>query len=69
MFVDIRYWENDVINKCYVIVYFNVWNVEMLMGVIDVVEEVKLLVIIFFGIGFVGNILFEDFFYMMVSMV
>lgn len=69
MFVDIRYWENDVINKCYVIVYFNVWNVEMLMGVIDVVEEVKLLVIIFFGIGFVGNILFEDFFYMMVLMV
>lgn len=69
MFVDIRYWENDVINKYYVIVYFNVWNVEMLMGVIDVVEEVKLLVIIFFGIGFVGNILFEDFFYMMVLMV
>lgn len=69
MFVDIRYWENDVINKCYVIVYFNVWNVEMLMGVIDVVEEVKSSVIIFFGIGFVGNILFEDFFYMMVSMV
>lgn len=69
MFVDIRYWENDVINKYYVIVYFNVWNVEMLMGVIDVVEEVKFLVIIFFGIGFVGNILFEDFFYMMVLMV
>lgn len=69
MFVDIRYWENDVINKYYVIVYFNVWNVEMLMGVIDAVEEVKFLVIIFFGIGFVGNILFEDFFYMMVLMV
>lgn len=69
MFVDIRYWENDVINKYYVIVYFNVWNVEMLMGVIDVVEEAKFSVIIFFGIGFVGNILFEDFFYMMVLMV
>lgn len=68
MLADIRYWENDATNKRYAIAYFNVWNAEMLMGVIDAAEEAKLLVIIFFGTGFVGNTLFEDFFYMMVLM-
>lgn len=34
MLADIRYWENDATNKHYAIAHFNVWNAEMLMGVI-----------------------------------
>lgn len=39
MLADIRYWENDATNKHYAIAHFNVWNAEMLMGVIDAAEE------------------------------
>lgn len=35
MLADIRYWENDATNKHYAIAHFNVWNAEMLMGVIE----------------------------------
>lgn len=35
MLADIKYWENDAQNKHYAIAHFNVWNAEMLMGVID----------------------------------
>lgn len=41
MLADIRYWENDATNKHYAIAHFNVWNAEMLMGVIDAAEEAK----------------------------
>ena len=68
MLADIRYWENDATNKHYAIAHFNVWNAEMLMGVIDAAEEAKSPVIISFGTGFVGNTSFEDFSHMMVSM-
>ncbi|QFU35008.1 tagatose-bisphosphate aldolase [Escherichia coli] len=53
MLADIRYWENDATNKHYAIAHFNVWNAEMLMGVIDAAEEAKSPVIISFGTGFV----------------
>lgn len=52
MLADIRYWENDATNKRYAIAHFNVWNAEMLMGVIDAAEEAKSPVI---GIG-EGNV-------------
>lgn len=68
MLADIRYWENDATNKHYAIAHFNVWNAEMMMGVIDAAEEAKSPVIISFGTGFVGNTSFEDFSHMMVSM-
>ena len=68
MLADIRYWENDATNKHYAIAHFNVWNAEMLMGVIDAAEEAKSPIIISFGTGFVGNTSFEDFSHMMVSM-
>ena len=68
MLADIRYWENNATNKHYAIAHFNVWNAEMLMGVIDAAEEAKSPVIISFGTGFVGNTSFEDFSHMMVSM-
>lgn len=68
MLADIKYWENDAQNKHYAIAHFNVWNAEMLMGVIDAAEESKSPVIISFGTGFVGNTSFEDFSHMMVSM-
>ncbi|EKB2333278.1 class II fructose-bisphosphate aldolase, partial [Escherichia coli] len=48
MLADIRYWENDATNKRYAIAHFNVWNAEMLMGVIDAAEEAKSPVIISF---------------------
>ena len=38
MLADIRYWEDDATNKHYAIAHFNVWNAEMLMGVIDAAE-------------------------------
>lgn len=46
MLADIRYWENDATNKHYAIAHFNVWNAEMLMGVIDAAEEAKSPIII-----------------------
>ncbi len=49
MLADIRYWENDATNKHYAIAHFNVWNAEMLMGVIDAAEEAKSPVIISFA--------------------
>ena len=68
MLADIRYWENKAKEGKYAIPHFNVWNAEMLMGVIDAAEEAKAPVIISFGTGFVGNTSFEDFSEMMVSM-
>lgn len=68
MLADIKYWETQAQKKHYAIAHFNVWNAEMLMGVIDAAEESKSPVIISFGTGFVGNTSFEDFSHMMVSM-
>lgn len=68
MLADIRYWENKARNGRFAIPHFNVWNAEMLMGVIDAAEEAKAPIIISFGTGFIGNTSFEDFCWMMVSM-
>ena len=68
MLSDIRYWEQKASEGHYAIPHFNVWNAEMLMGVIDAAEELRAPVIISFGTGFVGNTSFEDFCYMMDSM-
>ena len=68
MLADIRYWENKAKEGHYAIPHFNVWNAEMLMGVMDAAEELRAPVIISFGTGFTGNTSFEDFCWMMVSM-
>ena len=68
MLASIKYWENKAREGHYAIPHFNVWNAEMLMGVMDAAEESKAPVIISFGTGFVGNTSFEDFSQMMVSM-
>lgn len=68
MLADIRVLERMATEGNYAIPHFNVWNAEMLMGVIDAAEELRAPIIISFGTGFVGNTSFEDFSYMMVSM-
>lgn len=68
MLANIIYWENQAKKGKYAIPHFNVWNAEMLMGVMDAAEEAKAPIIISFGTGFVGNTSFEDFSKMMVSM-
>ncbi len=68
MLADIRYWEGKASKEGFAIPHFNVWNAEMLMGVLDAAEELRAPVIISFGTGFVGNTSFEDFCWMMVSM-
>jgi ketose-bisphosphate aldolase len=68
MLANIKYWETKAQKGQYAIPHFNVWNAEMLMGVIDAAEESKAPIIVSFGTGFVGNTSFEDFCYMMVSM-
>lgn len=65
---NIKYWEEQAQKGGYAIPHFNVWNAEMLMGVIDAAEELRAPIIISFGTGFVGNTSFEDFSKMMVSM-
>lgn len=52
----------------YAVPHFNVWNVEMLEGVMDAVEEGRSPVIISFGTGFVKNTNPDHFTPMMVSM-
>jgi fructose/tagatose bisphosphate aldolase len=42
MLADIRFWENHAQENHYAIAHFNVWNAEMLMGVIDAAEEINL---------------------------
>lgn len=68
MLADIRYWEHQATAGHYAIPHFNVWNAEMLMGVMDAAEELRAPIIISFGTGFVGNTSFEDFCWMMESM-
>lgn len=68
MLANIKYWEEKAQAGKYAIPHFNVWNAEMLMGVIDAAEELRAPIIISFGTGFVGNTSFEDFSHMMVSM-
>ena len=68
MLSDIRFWEKKAREGHYAIPHFNVWNAEMLMGVIDAAEELRAPIIISFGTGFTGNTSFEDFCYMMDSM-
>ena len=52
MISDIRYWEKKASERHYAIPHFNVWNAEMLMGVIDAAEELRAPIIISFGTGF-----------------
>ncbi|MDY3973695.1 ketose-bisphosphate aldolase [uncultured Veillonella sp.] len=68
MLANLKYWEEKALEGKYAIPHFNVWNAEMLMGVIDAAEELRAPIIISFGTGFVGNTSFEDFSHMMVSM-
>lgn len=68
MLGNIKYWENTAQKNGFAIPHFNVWNAEMLMGVIDAAEETKAPIIISFGTGFTGNTIFEEFAHMMVSM-
>lgn len=68
MLADIRFWEYKAQAGGFAIPHFNVWNAEMLMGVMDAAEELRAPVIISFGTGFVGNTVFEDFCWMMESM-
>lgn len=68
MLANIKYWETLAQKNGFAIPHFNVWNAEMLMGVIDAAEETKAPIIISFGTGFVQNTIFEEFASMMVSM-
>lgn len=68
MLANIKYWENKAKDGHFAIPHFNVWNAEMLMGVIAAAEEEHAPIIISFGTGFVQNTSFEDFCWMMVSM-
>ena len=52
MLSDIRYWEKKATEGHYAIPHFNVWNAEMLMGVIDAAEELRAPIIISFGYRF-----------------
>lgn len=49
MIADIRFWEQKASEGHYAIPHFNVWNAEMLMGVIDAAEELRAPIIISFG--------------------
>lgn len=68
MLANIKFWETAAQKGKYAIPHFNVWNAEMLMGVMDAAEKTRAPVIISFGTGFTGNTSFEDFSHMMVSM-
>ncbi|MEQ7139507.1 ketose-bisphosphate aldolase [Enterococcus casseliflavus] len=68
MLANIKYWEETAQKNGFAIPHFNVWNAEMLMGVIEAAEETKAPIIISFGTGFIGNTIFEEFAPMMVSM-
>ncbi|MBV7392028.1 class II fructose-bisphosphate aldolase [Enterococcus alishanensis] len=68
MLANIKYWEETAQENGFAIPHFNVWNAEMLMGVIEAAEETKAPIIISFGTGFIGNTIFEEFAPMMVSM-
>ncbi|WP_440895115.1 class II fructose-bisphosphate aldolase [Amphibacillus sp. Q70] len=68
MLANMKYWEERAQENGFAIPHFNVWNAEMLMGVIDAAEETKAPIIISFGTGFTGNTIFEEFATMMVSM-
>lgn len=68
MLANIKYWETVGQKNGFAIPHFNVWNAEMLMGVIDAAEELKAPIIISFGTGFLKNTIFEEFAPMMVSM-
>ena len=46
MIADIRFWEQKASEGHYAIPHFNVWNAEMLMGVIDAAEELRAPIII-----------------------
>lgn len=68
MLADFNYWLRDAQSKGYAVPHFNVWNAEMLMGVMDAAEEADAPVIISFGTGFVQNTVYEEFAPMMLSM-
>jgi ketose-bisphosphate aldolase len=68
MLANMKYLLTEAQKGLYAVPHFNVWNVEMLQGVMDAVEEAKSPVIISFGSGFLGNTEFDHYSKMMVSM-
>jgi ketose-bisphosphate aldolase len=68
MLANMKYLLTEAQKGHYAVPHFNVWNVEMLQGVMDAVEEAKSPVIISFGSGFLGNTEFDHYSKMMVSM-
>jgi len=67
MLANMKYLLTEAQKGRYAVPHFNVWNVEMLQGVMDAVEEAKSPVIISFGSGFLGNTEFDHYAKMMVS--
>lgn len=68
MLANMKYLLTQAQKEHYAVPHFNVWNVEMLQGVMDAVEEAQSPVIISFGSGFLGNTEFDHYSAMMVSM-
>jgi ketose-bisphosphate aldolase len=68
MLADFNYWLRDAQAKAYAVPHFNVWNAEMVMGVMDAAEEADAPVIISFGTGFIQNTVYEAFAPMMLWM-
>ncbi|MDN2453344.1 class II fructose-bisphosphate aldolase [Lactobacillus sp. UCMA15818] len=68
MLANIDYWEKKAQKGGFAIPHFNVWNVEMLEGVMEAAEEKNAPIIISFGTGFIDNTIFEEYASMMVSM-
>ncbi|MBP2642653.1 MAG: ketose-bisphosphate aldolase [Firmicutes bacterium] len=68
MLANMKYVLTQAQKEHYAVPHFNVWNVEMLEGVMDAVEEAKSPVIISFGSGFLGNTEFDHYAKMMVGM-
>ncbi|SHE24473.1 class II fructose-bisphosphate aldolase [Actinomyces glycerinitolerans] len=68
MLADLAWWLRHAQANGYAIPHFNTWNAEMLMGVMDAAEETRSPVIISFGTSFTGNVVFEEFAWLMRNM-
>lgn len=68
MLADMRWWLRHGRDNGYAVPHFNVWNAEMLMGIMDAAEEARSPVIISFGTSFVSNVVYEEFAHLMRTM-
>ena len=68
MLADMRWWLRHGRDNGYAVPHFNVWNAEMLMGIMDAAEEARSPVIISFGTSFVANVVYEEFAHLMRTM-